>query len=178
MVLMGCQVWDVFAFSLSEEHEFHFTLHKFAKFPAFTNCFLPYQARGDQRAPRERAQPVRAEKSRTKNQKITLNGNRLLRFPLIFGKKKKKCPSSSQPWGLCGLHEAPVVLVPLVPSHAARWAPQIHTCQGSAASNSVACLGTEPRRLFFPFYFLTLQPQINKLIQNHLTSAQPVIYFS
>lgn len=72
----------------------------------------------------------------------------------------------------------PVVLVPLVPSHAARWAPQIHTCQGSAASNSVACLGTEPRRLFFPFYFLTLQPQINKLIQNHLTSAQPVIYFS
>lgn len=84
---MRCQVWDVFAFSLSEEHEFRFTLHEFAKFPAFTNFFLPYQAGGDRRAPRERAQPVRAEKSRRKNQKFTLNGNRLLQLPLIFGKK-------------------------------------------------------------------------------------------
>lgn len=88
MVLMCCQVWDVFAFSLPEEQEFRFTLHEFAKFPAFTNFFLPYQAGGDRRAPRERAQPVRAEKSRRKNQKFTLNGNRLLQLPLIFGKKK------------------------------------------------------------------------------------------
>jgi len=29
-----------------------------------------------------------------------------------------------------------------------------------------------------PLYFLTLQPQINKLIQNHLTSTQLVIYSS
>lgn len=38
--------------------------------------------------------------------------------------------------------------------------------------------GDEVPSVIFPLYFLRLQPQINKLIQNHLTSTQPVIYFS
>lgn len=122
---MCCQVWDVFAFSLSEEQEFRFTLHEFAKFPAFTNFFLPYQAGGDRRAPRERAQPVRAEKSRRKKSENHIKWQLPVTVSTIIWQKK----IMSKLWGLCGLHEAPVVLVPPVPSHGGLLKPTLVTAR-------------------------------------------------